>query len=325
MRIFSALLLALILTIFYQNCGNGFDSLQTSVDSSKLEGDDVKIDNNIEPDPENENNTPPVKISDVKNLPLTEGDHKLSLYGSCEVSSTHSLNVTIEHNGTISEKTYNNACTSNKFAVDIALVKLLSPSDKLNASLELRDNSKSSQFNFSNLKIIAKEVTPDPDPEPDPKPDPVITYLDQAIPKKIVINRGWDRQIGHRTKIDPNVKIRFKGLKPYHGVAKGMVTYDTLSIKHWGKQRYLPGLAEDRGGIFGKSVILIERGANAEGGTFEWSLDKQHWMGLWNIVRPDNKDWGWQPPAPKSGDKVWFYITSDDERWSTNPITFTWP
>jgi hypothetical protein len=150
------------------------------------------------------------------------------------------------------------------------------------------------------------------------------TYLDEAIGKTIRWNRGWDKSMGHRSKLDPNVKLtNFRvTIKPSY---RTQVNYNKVQIKHWGEQNYFK---IDRHVIYAKAVVLIDRGDYVEGGPFEWSLDNQDWIGLANIILPkpsDAQGWvkEWLPPP--SGQVAWFFLMSDDERFASNPIPFNWP
>ena len=162
-------------------------------------------------------------------------------------------------------------------------------------------------------------VLPAP-PEPEPVAPVDAVFLDEAIGKQMVWNKGWDTSIGHRTKMDPTVKISLIRLEPVFGYPG--IIYPGNEIRHWGLQQVFISPKK----IYAKGALFIDRGSFVEGGPFEFSLNQQGFMSFHNIVRKDAQSgWigAWTDPRP--GDKVWFFIISDDERLSSNPITFTWP
>jgi hypothetical protein len=153
--------------------------------------------------------------------------------------------------------------------------------------------------------------------------------LEDRIGKRIVINKGFDQTVNNDTMIDPTVNIEFISIQGnINGHAENGIIYGASSadidVVHWGLQRVFvapPGVK-----IYAKGVLLIDRGDFAEGGPFEFSFTGQTRISFFNILRRDNAA-GWisQWTDPRPGDKVWFYIQSDDERLSSNPITFVWP
>jgi hypothetical protein len=154
-----------------------------------------------------------------------------------------------------------------------------------------------------------------------------VIYLNDAIGKPIVWNRGWDQNVRDNVEIDPAVQINFSGLTNLRGFPA--VNYNAPEIGQWGEQTYFNSEKE----IFAKAVILIDTGGSTvEGGPFEWSRNRQGQISLVNIIRtdynfpgPNSFPWvrDWIDPRP--GDKVWFALLSDDERFSSNPFSFTWP
>ena len=145
-------------------------------------------------------------------------------------------------------------------------------------------------------------------------------FLDEFFDKPIIFNKGWDQRIGHRTRHDPTVNIEFKRLEPVFGFPG--IIYTANEIRQWGEQRFFRSPKR----IFATGVLLVDKGNALEGGRFEWSLNQQGFMSFHNIVRRDVRGgWigAWTDPRP--GDTVHFFIMSDDERFSSNPITFTWP
>lgn len=145
-------------------------------------------------------------------------------------------------------------------------------------------------------------------------------YLEDAIDKPIVWNKGWDTRIGYKTEIDPTVNIIFKRLEPVFGYPG--IIYTGREIRHWGEQTYFPSSKR----IYAKAVLLVDKGDTVQGGAFEWSLNKQGFISFHNILRKDNQTgWigGWTDP--RRGEKVWFFIMSNDEKYSSNPISFIWP
>lgn len=155
--------------------------------------------------------------------------------------------------------------------------------------------------------------------EPEPEASP---YLEDAIigdtGKVIIWNQGWDTNIGYKTQIDPTVQINSFSL------GTGSISYTANEIRHWGEQTVSTGSSQP---IYAKGVILVDKGATIEGGIFEWSRNNQGYMGFQNITKSETSS-GWSGPNwpdPSSGQKVWFFIMSDDEQFSSNPITFSWP
>lgn len=148
-------------------------------------------------------------------------------------------------------------------------------------------------------------------------------YLQDAIDKPMVWNQGWDTNIGHKTKIDPTVVIKFQGIRPTPYGSSNSIYYNAPEIKHWGLQRTFNS---DKP-IYAKGALFIDKGQTVEGGVFEWSLNRQGFMSLYNIFTKKSKypPWMQRWTPPRSGDKVWFVLVSDDERFSSNPFTFIWP
>ena len=149
-------------------------------------------------------------------------------------------------------------------------------------------------------------------------------YIDQAIGKPIDWNSGWDQSIGHRPMIDPTVKINFRSVAPAPFGSDNAVYYTPgPEITHWGLQNVFNTSFR----IYAKGVILVDKEGDdfVRGGVFEWSLNRQDFMTLHNITGSNfSQSWlnNWRDPAV--GDKVWFFLMSDDERFTSNPITFTW-
>jgi len=143
------------------------------------------------------------------------------------------------------------------------------------------------------------------------------TTIEGVIGKPLVFNKGWDTVIGNETKIDPTVILNLTGF------ADGAIFYPGQEIRHWGEQTFFNTALK----IYAKAVLMVDRGSFAEGGVFEWSLNNQGRVSLHNIVRTDHQEVGWirNWTDPRPGDKVWYFLMSDDERFSSNPIEFTWP
>ena len=165
-------------------------------------------------------------------------------------------------------------------------------------------------------------------PAPDaPQPPANSGFLDEAIDKPIVWNQGWDTSIGHRTRIDPAVQIRFNGFTtaPFgpNGGYPAIAWTPNARIVHWGEQTYFNSTKR----IYAKAVLLIDRGASVRGGAFEWVLDNQNFVIEHNMFRPGTTvGWltNWYNSRPMPGNKVWFFLLSDDERFSSNPVSFIW-
>ncbi len=144
-------------------------------------------------------------------------------------------------------------------------------------------------------------------------------YLDEAFPKPIIFNKGWDQNIGFRTKLEPTVQIEFIRREPVFGYPG--IIFTANEIRQWGLQRFFIAPKD----IYAKAVLMIDKGDTIEGGPFEWSLNKQGFMSFHNVVRTDsNSGWirAWTDPRP--GDTVYFFIMSDDEQFASNPIEFIW-
>lgn len=149
-------------------------------------------------------------------------------------------------------------------------------------------------------------------------------YLVDAIDKPIVWNQGWDTSIGHNTVIDTSVQISFNGFTTAFGSYPAIAWTPNASILHWGEQTLLDH-PDPR--IYAKAVLLIDRGTTVEGGVFEWVVDNQNFVIDHNMFDPTTGGWltNWYHNGPRPGDKVWFFIMSDDERFSSNPVSFIWP
>lgn len=167
-------------------------------------------------------------------------------------------------------------------------------------------------------------------PLPSAGADPDAPRLEDRIGKPIVINKGFDQTVNNDTMVDPRVKIELLNIRgDINGHREIGIIYSNnpadIDIVRWGLQRVFP--APPGVNIFAKGVLLIDRGDFAEGGPFEFSFTGQTQMSFFNIVRRDRNDVAWirNWTDPRPGDKVWFYLQSDDERFSSNPITFTWP
>ena len=149
------------------------------------------------------------------------------------------------------------------------------------------------------------------------KPSP---YLEDAIDKPMIWNKGWDTSIGNIIQIDPTVNIVFKRIEQVFG-HPGII-YTGREIRHWGEQRFFNSSKR----IYAKAVLMVDKGSTVQGGAFEWSLNKQGFISFHNILRTDsNAGWIRAWTDPRRGEKVWFFIMSDDEKYSSNPISFTWP
>ena len=157
--------------------------------------------------------------------------------------------------------------------------------------------------------------------EPQVEPPTTPVFVQDAIGKPVIFNRGFDTNIGGEMRIDPTVRLTFRSLEPVFGFPG--ITYAPVQIRHWGEQRFFPSSLE----IFATGVLLIDRGDRAEGGRFEWTINNFDRMSFHNIVRRDGFNVAWIRNwiDPQRGDKVWFFLMSDDERFTSNPITFTWP
>jgi len=157
-------------------------------------------------------------------------------------------------------------------------------------------------------------------PEAAPPPPTTSPFLDGRFNKPLVWNKGWDTTIGHRTRVDPSVNIQFRRLEPVFGYPG--IIFTGQEIRQWGEQRFFNSPKR----IYAKAVLMVDKGNRLEGGPFEWSLNNQGFISFHNIVRRDSqRGWigAWTDPRP--GEKVWFFIMSDDERFSSNPISFIWP
>lgn len=156
------------------------------------------------------------------------------------------------------------------------------------------------------------------EPEEPAEPSP---YLEDAIDKPIIWNKGWDKNIGHKTKIDPTVQIELVDLRQVLGYPG--IIYPANEIRHWGEQTYYTGSSNP---IYAKAVLLVDKGDAVEGGAFEWSLNKQGFMSFKNILKTGSSTrWVLEWTDPRPGEKVWYFIMSDDEKYSSNPISFIWP
>ena len=163
--------------------------------------------------------------------------------------------------------------------------------------------------------------------EEEPVPT-VAEFIDEAIGKEIRWTKGPDTNVASPPRIDPTVVISFlgnTGLSERNLIwERTLINFDRNRISHWGEQQVF-----DSGSvrIYGTSVLMVDRGDFVEGGRFEWVGDNQGFV-LWNnVVRTNRPDVPWirNWTDPKEGDKVYFFLMSPDERFSSNPIEFIWP
>ncbi len=154
---------------------------------------------------------------------------------------------------------------------------------------------------------------------------PIVTnkepeFLDEFFTKPLIFNKGWDRTVRNRIRIDPTVKIEFRNFgKIFCCIG---IRFTPNEIRHWGEQQFFPSSKR----IYATGVLMVEKENTLEGGRFEWLLNNQGFISFHNIVRKDHpQGWirDWTDPIP--GDTVHFFMMSDDEQLSSNPITFLWP
>lgn len=149
--------------------------------------------------------------------------------------------------------------------------------------------------------------------------------LVDAIDKPVVWNQGWDTGIGYNTQIDPSVQISFNGFSSLPCCGLAIAWTPNASIRHWGRETTINSPTH---AIYAKAVLLIDRGATVEGGAFEWVIDNQNLVIIHNLhISGPNQAWveKWNIHQPRSGNKVWFLLMSDDRRFSSNPVSFIWP
>lgn len=175
--------------------------------------------------------------------------------------------------------------------------------------LPLGDNNEGDVFPL----IIPAPATEQPDEIPSGE-------LAEALPKPMIFNKGWDQTLNNITLIDPTVSISLKSITPVFGYPG--ILFDATEIRHWGVQTFWSGGTD----LYAKGVLLVDKGDALEGGPFEWARNQQGHMSFHNIVRADHpaswiRDW----TDPRPGEQVWFFLLSDDEKYSSNPITFIWP
>jgi len=144
-------------------------------------------------------------------------------------------------------------------------------------------------------------------------------FLDQFFTKPLIFNKGWDQTVTNRIRIDPTVKIELIRQEQVF-CCRGII-FTPNEITHWGEQQLFTSPLR----IYSAGVLMVERENTLEGGRFEWTLNQQGFISFHNIVRTDfPADWIRRWTDPRPGDTVHFFIMSDDERFSSNPITFTW-
>ena len=144
-------------------------------------------------------------------------------------------------------------------------------------------------------------------------------FLDEFFTKPIIFNKGWDQNVPDRIRIDPTVQIEF--IRQEQVFCCRGVIFTPNEITHWGEQQLFSSPLR----IYSAGVLMVEKENTLEGGRFEWTLNQQGFISFHNIVRTDfPANWirDWTDPRP--GDTVHFFIMSDDERFASNPITFTW-
>lgn len=144
-------------------------------------------------------------------------------------------------------------------------------------------------------------------------------FLDQFFTKPLIFNKGWDQTVPNRIRIDPTVKIEF--IRQEQVFCCRGVIFTPNEIRQWGEQQLFQSPLK----IYSAGVLMVEKENTLEGGRFEWTLNQQGFISFHNVVRTDfPANWirDWTDPRP--GDTVHFFIMSDDERFSSNPITFTW-
>ena len=166
-------------------------------------------------------------------------------------------------------------------------------------------------------------VIPLPPPVPVAPPAPVApVFIQDAIGKPIRFTRGFDTSIGGELRIDPTVQINLVRFEPVFGFP-GIVYTPRPQIIHWGLQQFFTTSQA----IYATGVLMIDRGDFAEGGRFEWTVNNFDRLSFHNIVRTDGFEAAWirNWTDPVRGDTVHFFLMSDDERFTSNPITFTWP
>ena len=152
-------------------------------------------------------------------------------------------------------------------------------------------------------------------------------FIDQAIGKEIRWTKGPDVDVASPPRIDPTVVISFQGntgLSERNLIwERSLIKFGANKISQWGEQQVFDAPVK----IYGVSVLMIDRGDYVEGGRFEWVGDNQDFV-LWNnVVRTNRPDVPWirNWTDPREGDKVYFFLMSPDERFSSNPIEFIWP
>ncbi len=144
-------------------------------------------------------------------------------------------------------------------------------------------------------------------------------FLDEFFTKPLIFNKGWDQSVPNRIRIDPTVKIEF--IRQEQVFCCRGVIFTPNEIRQWGEQQLFQSPLR----IYAAGVLMVEKENTLEGGRFEWTLNQQGFISFHNVVRTDfPANWirDWTDPRP--GDTVHFFIMSDDERFSSNPITFTW-
>ncbi len=158
-------------------------------------------------------------------------------------------------------------------------------------------------------------VTGEEEPEIPENPE----FLDQFFTKPLIFNKGWDQTVPNRIRIDPTVQIEF--IRQEQVFCCRGVIFTPNEITHWGEQQLFSSPLK----IYSAGVLMVEKEDTLEGGRFEWTLNQQGFISFHNVVRTDfPANWirDWTDPRP--GDTVHFFIMSDDERFSSNPISFTW-
>jgi hypothetical protein len=164
-----------------------------------------------------------------------------------------------------------------------------------------------------------------PAPEVPEEPPVASPYLVDAIDKPVVWNQGWDNGIGYNTVIDTSVQISYNGFSSLPCCGPAIAWTPNASIRHWGRETTINSQTH---AIYAKAVLLIDRGATVEGGAFEWVIDNQNLVIIHNLhISGPNQAWveKWNRDQPRSGQTVWFFLMSDDRRYSSNPVSFIWP
>ena len=141
--------------------------------------------------------------------------------------------------------------------------------------------------------------------------------LESLIGKPIKWNRGWEKNF-QTPSLDSKVKLTLVSAGSH------AIKYDQTSSAHWGqgpvsvKGLQLPGMA----------ILLIDGGDFVYGGMFDWFVEPPNINAGWrdfNNIYASNSAWEAEWQAPTSGTNCWFLLMSWDKKYSSNPVSFTWP